>query len=86
MSKANPVPCKSTDKPGKVMRNVFCAHYEQCLDRAIKEDWSGFSCEKCLVAKHISIDEEWANIDSTKCMYIWECSNNGSVPEYAARR
>ncbi|WP_448382838.1 hypothetical protein [Desulfosoma sp.] len=39
----NPVKCKE----GKGLRNFDCQHYDECLDKAAKGMWSGFTCEKC---------------------------------------
>ena len=31
----------------KYMRNVFCPEYGRCLDQVIKENKTGFSCDRC---------------------------------------
>jgi hypothetical protein len=28
-------------------RNLYCLHYDSCLDVAVKLDWDSWSCEKC---------------------------------------
>ena len=28
-------------------RNLYCVHYDGCLDVAVKLDWDSFTCEKC---------------------------------------
>lgn len=28
-------------------RNLFCAHYDDCLDEAVKRGWNSFSCSRC---------------------------------------
>ncbi|MGD9504504.1 MAG: hypothetical protein AB7W37_06315 [Syntrophobacteraceae bacterium] len=28
-------------------RNLFCAHYDRCLDVAVENNWRGFSCAEC---------------------------------------
>lgn len=28
-------------------RNLFCAHYDGCLDNAVKSGWNSFSCTRC---------------------------------------
>jgi hypothetical protein len=34
-------------------RNLYCVHYDACLDVAVKLDWDSWSCEKCpLFAVH----------------------------------
>lgn len=29
------------------LRNLYCLHYDGCLDVAVKLDWDSWSCEKC---------------------------------------
>ena len=41
LSKPNPLESVA----GK--RNLWCVEYGACLDIAIRENWSGFSCERC---------------------------------------
>ncbi len=28
-------------------RNVFCPHYDGCLDVAVKRGWADFTCTRC---------------------------------------
>ncbi|WNG14159.1 hypothetical protein [Cystobacter fuscus] len=28
-------------------RNVHCRLYARCIDAAVREDWEGFTCQKC---------------------------------------
>jgi hypothetical protein len=28
-------------------RNLYCLHYDGCLDVAVKLDWDSWTCEKC---------------------------------------
>jgi hypothetical protein len=36
-----------------MIRNLYCLHYDACLDVAVKLDWDSWSCEKCpLFAVH----------------------------------
>ena len=28
-------------------RNVNCRSYSRCIDAAVREDWEGFTCQKC---------------------------------------
>ncbi len=39
----NPVKCKE----GKGLRNFNCVFYDDCLDKAAKAMWPGFTCENC---------------------------------------
>jgi hypothetical protein len=34
-------------KEGKGVRNFACQNYDNCLDRAAKGMWSGFTCREC---------------------------------------
>jgi len=39
-----PVAAPRSDNPD---RELYCAHYDDCLDVAVKLDWEGFSCSDC---------------------------------------
>jgi hypothetical protein len=46
----NPTPLASLIRsestvPG--LRNLYCLHYDGCLDLAVRLDWDSWSCEKC---------------------------------------
>jgi len=28
-------------------RNLFCVHYDACLDEAVKQGWGGWGCVTC---------------------------------------
>jgi hypothetical protein len=28
-------------------RNLFCNHYDECLDEAVKKGWNSFTCVRC---------------------------------------
>jgi len=28
-------------------RNLFCVHYDHCLDEAVKKSWNSFTCVRC---------------------------------------
>lgn len=43
----NPVPHGRRSQSNEVERNVFCKHYDACLDEAIEKKWQGFSCIEC---------------------------------------
>ena len=34
-------------KEGKGVRNFACPNYDNCLDKAAKGMWSGFTCREC---------------------------------------
>lgn len=29
------------------LRNLFCNHYDGCLDEAVKKGWNSFTCVRC---------------------------------------
>ena len=43
----HPVPAPEITRPSCIRRRIWCTHYGTCLDHAIKQGWSGFSCEVC---------------------------------------
>jgi hypothetical protein len=43
----NPVSARPIDELQRVKRNVFCEHYEACLDIALFKGWRSFSCGHC---------------------------------------
>lgn len=43
----NPVPARAVEELHRVHRNVFCKHYDRCLDLALRRAWKSFSCERC---------------------------------------
>src|SRR5205823_4963980 len=45
-----PAPQGSTAS-GAVTRHVFCPHYPQCLDVAVREDWEDWTCSRCPLAR-----------------------------------
>lgn len=38
-------PCKASDKGQS--KNVLCPYYGNCIDWALKENWTQFSCQDC---------------------------------------
>src|SRR5512140_1506315 len=52
----NPTPLTQLIRSESVVsghRNLYCIHYDACLDVAVKLDWDSWSCEKCpLFAEH----------------------------------
>jgi hypothetical protein len=46
----NPTPLASLIRSESIVsghRNLYCFHYDSCLDVAVKLDWDSWSCEKC---------------------------------------
>ena len=63
-AKPNPVelPAPINPEGGKnqsveLHRNLFCIHYDACLDVAVKEGWNSFTCIRCAFY-HASPDAE----------------------------
>jgi hypothetical protein len=44
---AMPKRFRRVDDTDMLERHVFCVHYGDCLDYAIRKRWEGFSCEQC---------------------------------------
>jgi hypothetical protein len=46
----NPTPLASLIRSETTVqghRNLYCFHYDACLDVAVRLDWDSWSCEKC---------------------------------------
>jgi hypothetical protein len=41
------IPAPMMCKEGKGVRNFSCPNYDNCLDKAAKGMWSGFTCKEC---------------------------------------
>lgn len=49
-SQPNPTPLAALIRSEATVlghRNLYCLHYDGCLDVAVKLDWDSWSCEKC---------------------------------------
>ncbi len=38
-------------------RNLFCAHYNDCLDHAVKKSWDSWNCSRCALRDKFSSQE-----------------------------
>ena len=38
-------------------RNLFCNHYDDCLDEAVKKGWNSFTCVRCPYFTVVADDE-----------------------------
>ncbi len=54
---------------GKGYRNLFCSHYNQCLDFAIKKSWEGWACFKCAHKKQVMILDDFPATNSDMALY-----------------
>jgi len=52
----NPTPLTQLIRSESIVsghRNLYCFHYDGCLDVAVKADWDSWTCAKCpLFAEH----------------------------------
>jgi hypothetical protein len=63
----NPEPEKEVESPSAVTRKVLCVHYDECLNTALKKQWSGFTCSRCACRQQLSLSsEEWRH-DAIAC-------------------
>jgi hypothetical protein len=62
--------CKMVDDCSRVKRQVFCTHYGECLDHAIKKRWESFSCEQCQSYEDERPEVEWLAEDQRRCMRL----------------
>ncbi|HLL54616.1 MAG TPA: hypothetical protein VK447_13780 [Myxococcaceae bacterium] len=47
-----PAPLKS-EEVVEEHRNLYCGHYDACLDVAVKSGWASWSCMRCPL-KHVA--------------------------------
>lgn len=45
-------------------RDIDCRHYDECLDRAVREQWPSWSCAACPVAGMCRVEQEVPRGDS----------------------
>lgn len=43
-------------------RNLYCLHYDGCLDVAVRMDWDSWSCEKCSLFRVHDEPREFAGL------------------------
>jgi len=41
----NPESCPASEE--ELLKNAFCPYYDRCLDLAVEENWSQFTCQGC---------------------------------------
>ncbi len=50
-----PLPCALRDEEAvESQRNLYCAHYDNCLHLAVKRGWDGWSCRQCALRDYRS--------------------------------
>lgn len=66
----NPVAALPVEEVRQLRRNVFCGHYDACLDEAIQKGWENFSCSHCnCFCAYTCSDIEWFN-ELEGCAYL----------------
>lgn len=65
-----PVPFGEVDSSSKVRRHVLCLHYGRCLDHAVKNNWTGFSCERCRSYEQEHWDAQRMRMEHERCMAL----------------
>jgi len=63
----NPSPCLSYTRHRPVQREVWCEHYDSCLDRAVEENWENFACTNCRCFKSIPMTTTWLDSEADRC-------------------
>lgn len=59
----NPVECEHFKNCNNVEnRNFYCNHYDNCLLKAVENNWSNFSCKQCWKFKYK---------ESMRALYVW---------------
>lgn len=70
MRKGEPERYMAVESSDKVMRNVFCRYYGDCLDHAIRKRWPGFSCRHCGSYEQEMLEGTALNDDYARCMAL----------------
>lgn len=57
------VPSAIAETLTKPERDVFCSHYNDCLNCAVKEDWENWTCSRCQLFRIVAAPsaERFAN-------------------------
>jgi hypothetical protein len=78
--------CEGGGNLSQIRRNVFCKHYNSCLDHAISKNWDGFTCVNCDGYEREQWDhEQWCE-DSIRCLrLVWAVSYSGLKQPYRRR-
>jgi hypothetical protein len=64
LAKPSPIELTTPINPERGLegqRNLFCVHYDDCLDEAVKQGWNSFCCSACGLAS--AEPDEAAGID-----------------------
>lgn len=77
--RCNPTPQKQFTTAKEVQRRVMCQDYGACLDRAVKEGWSGFSCDECTAYR---LDPAYWQVQNERAAEILNQVLTDSAPRY----
>lgn len=66
----NPQPNAPFKSVFAARRRVWCAHYNGCIDLAIKEGWESWSCADCHDFKPQRMSSEELRIDAEHCRVL----------------
>lgn len=66
LPKPHPVPHPriTNGERAAVLRRLYCAQYQGCLDQAVAENWEGFACVACQVREVISCERVHQDLDA----------------------
>jgi len=70
VKKGKPEQYMAVESCDKVKRNVFCLHYGDCLDYAIRKRWPGFSCQVCESYEQEKLDGDALRDDFARCLAL----------------
>jgi hypothetical protein len=70
VTRQRPVRYMAVESCDEVRRNVFCRHYGECLNLAIRKRWPGFSCQTCESYEQERLDGEALNDDHARCIAL----------------
>jgi hypothetical protein len=63
----HPTPAALAKDPDLVARKTFCRNYSDCLDRAVRLDWAGFSCQQCAAYEGLAWGEGEFSEEAISC-------------------
>jgi hypothetical protein len=67
MKRLSPAASKAASNSQEVRRNVYCRHYNTCLDFTILKNWDGFTCEGCRGYERETLTAEDAFEECVRC-------------------
>lgn len=73
MSECYPTRAPEIMNPDCVEREVFCRHYDHCLDLVITNHWPGFSCQDCSGFESQQWSPEYGQEDAKRCAVLLLC-------------